>query len=72
MIDYEFLRGQENETVVKELCVARAAAFEMFRFKSPNKMTNHGSTANGLNWSDGHIEYKEFHTVINETVEGFS
>ena len=32
VIDYEFLRGRQNETVVKELCVA---ASETFRFKSP-------------------------------------
>ena len=26
VIDYEFLRGRQNEAVVKELCVASAAA----------------------------------------------
>jgi len=72
VIDYEFLRRRKNETVVKELCVASAAASETFRFKSPYKMADHGSSENGLNWADGHIEYKEFHTVITETVTGFA
>jgi len=35
VIDYEFLRGRQNETVVKELCVASAIASETFRFKPP-------------------------------------
>ena len=33
VIDFEFLRGRQNETVVKELSVASAAASETFRFK---------------------------------------
>ena len=66
VIDYEFLRGRQNETIVKELCVASAIASEMLRFKSPYKMADHGSIENGINWSDGHIEYKELHTVLNE------
>jgi len=42
VIDYEFLRGLQNEAVVKELCVASAAATETFRFKSLYKMADHG------------------------------
>jgi len=49
VIDYEFLRGSQNETIVKELCVASAAASETFRFKSPYKMAEHGSSENGVN-----------------------
>jgi len=56
VIDYEFLRGRQNETVVKELCVANAAAFETFLFKILYKKADHGSSENGLNWADGHIE----------------
>ena len=56
VIDYEFLRGRQNETVVKELCVVSAAAAETFRFNSPYKMADHGSSENGLNWANGHIE----------------
>ena len=72
MIDYEFFRGRQNEIVVKELCVASAAASETFCFKSPYKMADHGSSENGLNWSDKHIEYKELHTVITEALAVFA
>ena len=72
VIDYEFLRGRQNETVVKELCVASANASETFRFKPPYKMADHGSTESGINWIDGHIEYRELHMVLNEAVTGFA
>jgi len=72
VIDYEFLRGQQNETVVKELCVASAAASGTFRFKSPYKISEDCSLENGLIWADGHIEYTEFHTVITEAEAGFA
>jgi len=35
-------------------------------------MANHGSIENGLNCSDGHIEYKELHTVITVAGAGFA
>ena len=54
--DFEFLRGRQNETVVKELCVAGATASETFRFKCPYKMFDHGATQNGIDWADGLIE----------------
>ena len=72
VIDYEFLRGRQNETVVKELCVASALASETFRFKPPYKMADHGSTESGINWIDDHIEYRELHMVLNEAVAGFA
>ena len=72
MIDFEFLRGRQNEAVVKELYVASVAAFETFRFKSPYKMALHGSSESDRNWADGHIEYKELHTVLREAVAGFA
>jgi len=62
------LPRRQNETVVKELCVARAAASETFRFKPPYRMADHGSKVNGLNWIDGHIEYRELHTVLKKAV----
>jgi len=40
VIYYEFLRGRENVTVVKELCVASASASETFSFKPPYKMAD--------------------------------
>jgi len=55
VIEYKVLRGRQNEMVVKELCVASAAAFETFRFKPPYKMADHGSTENGINWIVGNI-----------------
>ena len=70
--DFEFLRGRQNETVVKELCVACATVSETFRFKSPYKMADHGSFENGINWTDGHTEYKNLHTVVTEAVAGFA
>ena len=57
--------------VDKELCVASAIASETFRFKPPYKMADHVSLENGIYWSDGDIEYKELHTVLNEAVAGF-
>ena len=35
-------------------------------------MAYHGSSENGLNWADGHIEYKELHAVLTEAVAGFA
>jgi len=71
-MDFEFLRGLQNETVVKELCVAGAAASETFRFKIPYKMSDHDSSENGLNWADGHIENKVLHTELTKAVAGFA
>jgi len=34
-------------------------------------MADHGSIENGINLTDGHIEYKDLHTVLNEAVAGF-
>ena len=72
VIGYEFLRGRQNETVVKELCVTSAIASETFRFKPPYKMADHGSIENCINCGDGHIEYKEMHTVLNLAVVVFA
>jgi len=72
VIDYEYLRGRQNETVVKELCVASARASETYRFKPSYKMADHCSTENGINWIDGHIEYRELHMVLNDDVAGFA
>ena len=58
VIGNEFLRGRQNETFVKELCVASAAVSQTFRFKSPYKMADHGSSQNGLNWADGMLNIK--------------
>jgi len=72
VIDYEFLRVRQNETVVKESSVASASEVEAFHFKIPYKMADHGSPENGLNLADGHIEYMELQTVLTEAVDGFA
>jgi len=72
VIDYDFLRGRQNETVVKEICVASAIASETFRFKPTYKMADHGSIEKGINRADSHKEYMELHTVLNEAVAGFA
>ena len=72
VIDFEFLRGRQNDTFVKVLCVASAAASVTFRFKPPYKMADHGSSENGINWIVVHIEYRELHSVLNEAVAGFA
>ena len=71
LIDFEFLRGWQNESVVKELCITNATAGETFRFKSPYNMADHCSSENGINWAYGHIEYKALHTVVTEALAGF-
>jgi len=35
-------------------------------------MADHGSIENGINWIDGHIEYRQLHMVLNEAVAGFA
>ena len=70
VIDFEFLRGRQNESVVNELCVDSMTAGETFRFMSPYKMADHGSSDNGINWADGHIEYKDLQTLVTEAVVG--
>jgi len=72
VIDFEFLHGRQNETVVKELCVAISTASGTFRFKSSYKMADHVSSENGIKLSVGHIEYKYLHTVVTEAVAGFT
>jgi len=57
---------------VKELCVTSTCASETFRFKPLYKMADHGSTENGINWTDGHIEYMELHMILNEAVADFA
>jgi len=35
-------------------------------------MADHGSSENGINLADAHIEYREFSIVVTEAVAGFS
>jgi len=59
VIDFEFLRGRQNEIVVKELSVAAKNMIDSFRFKIPYSMTTQGSDKNWLNWDYGHIAYHD-------------
>jgi len=52
--------------------VVSAAASEIFRFKSPYKMADHISIDNGIHWNDGHMEYRELLTVVNEPMASFA
>ena len=71
VIDFEFLRGRQNETVVNELRIGSATFSDTFWYKSHYKMADPGSSENGINWADGHIEDKDLHTVVTEAVAGF-
>ena len=72
VIDYEFLRGNQDEVIVKELSLAAKNIIHTFHFQSPYGMTPHGSDENGLNWDDGHIPYRQLETVLSESVAGFA
>ena len=72
VIEFELLRGRQNERVLKELCVASATASETVRFKSSYKMDDHGSSQNGINCADGHVKYEDCHAVVTEAVAGFA
>jgi hypothetical protein len=52
VIDYEFLKGQNDEVVIKEVGLAADNVVQTFHFKSPYKMASHGDVENGLNWDD--------------------
>ena len=54
------------------MCVASSTARETFRFKISYKMADHGSIENRINWADGHIQYKDLHTVVTESMAGFA
>jgi hypothetical protein len=71
VVDFEQLCGTQNETIVKELCVAAHNVIETFQFQSPYTMRPHGNCENGLNLDDGHIPYNQLSSVLNEAVAGF-
>ena len=72
VIDFEYLKGRQNEIIVKELSVASRNVTDSIRFKSTYNMPTHGSDENELNWDDGHINYHELFTVVSEAVAGFA
>jgi len=72
VIDYEVLRGRQNEEFVKEVSVAAENVIETFHFKSPYIMTAHGSDKNGISWSDSQLDYDKLRETINEAVSGYA
>ena len=58
VIDFEYLKGRQNEIVVKEAAVAGKDISESFRFEPPYYMAPHSSAESGLNWDDGNISYQ--------------
>ena len=72
IIDFEYLRGRQNEMVVKEAAVAGENVSESFRFEPPYYMAPHGSVENGLNWDDGNVAYDKLSAVLKEAVAGFA
>ena len=68
VIDFEYLKGRQNEMVVKEAAVAGENISESFRFEPPYYMAPHGSVESGLNWHDGNISYQKLSTVLKEAV----
>src|SRR5215468_2778863 len=71
VIDYEYLNGNGNELVVKELAIAAKNVVQTFHFKPPYPMHPHCSEENGLNWADGIIPYTELFTVLNEATANY-
>ena len=72
VINYEYLMGTHNETVIRELSIAGENFVETFQFQIPYVMRCQGDTETGLNWDDGHIPYNELSTVLSEAVAGFA
>jgi len=72
VIDYEVLRGRQNEEVVKEVSVAAENVVETFHFKPPYPMKAHDSDRNGLSWGYGKLNYDRLRDTISEAVSGYA
>jgi hypothetical protein len=72
VIDFETLKGNREEVVVKELSLAANGVIQTCHFKSPYVMHLHGSSENGLNWDDGVIAYDQLFSVLSEAVAGYA
>ena len=72
VVNYEFLKGSQNEVIVKELSIAAKNVLYTFHFRSPYSMHPHGSAENGLNWDDGIIPYNQMETALSEAVAGYA
>jgi len=72
VIDYEALRGRQNEEVVKEVSVAAENVIETFHFKPPYTMTAQGSDKNVLSWAGGHLDCEKLCATMSKTVSGYA
>jgi len=72
VVDYEFLKGCQNEVIVKELSIAAKIVLNTFHFRSPYTMHPYGSAENGLNWDDGIIPCNQLETALIEAVAGYN
>jgi len=72
VINYESLRGAQNEEIVKEISVAGKNVLETFHFKSPYIMKAHSSEEKGIAWADGQLEYDKLRQTIREAVSGYA
>ena len=70
VLDFEFLKGRQNEMVVKEAAVAGKNVSDWFRFEPLYYMAPHCSVESGLNWDDGNIPYHKLASVLKEAVAG--
>ena len=52
VIEFEYLRGRQNEIVVKESAVAGENFIESFLFEPDFYMAHHDAIENRLNWND--------------------
>jgi hypothetical protein len=74
VVDYEFLKGSQNEVIVQELSIAAKNVLHTFHFRSPCSMHPHGSAEYGLNWDDGIIPYNQLETALSgfQAVAGYA
>jgi hypothetical protein len=71
VIDYEILKGLNDEGVIKEAGLVADNVVQTFHFKSPYNTASHRDVENGLNWAVGHIPYDQLFQVLNEAVAGY-
>jgi hypothetical protein len=72
VVDYEPLRGANNEAVIKELALVAKGVIQTLNFQAPYAIQPHGSVENGLSWEDCHIPYRHLQTSIEEALAGFA
>jgi uncharacterized protein YqgV (UPF0045/DUF77 family) len=71
VVDFEYLPGVNNDTVIKEVSIAAENIIQTYHFEAPYPMHPNGSVANGINWDDGYIPYSKLENVLKEAVAAF-